>query len=200
VVREKDLQLANPTFLPLLSQLTLQFEESSTVRADWECISFLDKLAFAGIESTQSQVQFKNRISQGGSMRRLVFLAAALCLLGSAAFAQDPVKVDPNHYKVVFENTQVRVLKFHYGPHEKSVMHSHPDLVVTFLTDAHIKFNLPDGTSQEQTGKAGDTAWNAAGKHLPENLSDTPVEGILVELKAKAPTHATPPPPKKQGS
>ena len=56
-------------------------------------------------------------------MRRLLMLGAAVCLLAGAAYAQDPVKVDPAHYKVVFENAQVRVLKIHYGPHEKSVMH-----------------------------------------------------------------------------
>jgi quercetin dioxygenase-like cupin family protein len=116
-------------------------------------------------------------------MRRFVLLAALLCLTGSVAFAQDPVKVDPKHYKVEFENANVRVLKIHYGPHEKSVMHHHPDSVVTFLTDAHIKFTMPDGTTNEHSVKAGDSQWNAAGSHLPENLGDTPMEATLVELK-----------------
>jgi hypothetical protein len=136
-------------------------------------------------------------------MRRSVLLAALLCLTASVAFAQDPVKVDPKHYKVIFENDLVRVLKFHYGPHEKSVMHTHPNLVATFLTDVHIKFTMPDGTSTESTGKVGDSIWNAAGPHSPENLSDMAAEGILVELKTKAPVKkSTPPPatPKKQGS
>lgn len=137
-------------------------------------------------------------------MRRLLLLGAALCLTAASAFAQDPVKVDPKHYKVVFENDRVRVLKIHYGPHEKSVMHSHPDGVVTFLTDERVKFNKADGTSQESSGKAGDTMWTPAGTHLPENLGDTPLEGILVELKGKHVAHpatkAPPPAPKKQGS
>jgi hypothetical protein len=127
-------------------------------------------------------------------MRRFVLLAALLCLTGSVAFAQDPVKVDPKHYKVEFENSQVRVLKIHYGAHEKSVMHHHPDSVVTFLTDAHVKFTLPDGTSSEHTVKAGDAQWNAAGNHLPENLGDSAMEAILVELKHSAPA---PKPPAK---
>jgi quercetin dioxygenase-like cupin family protein len=118
-------------------------------------------------------------------MRRIALLAGLLCLVGSAAFAQDPVKVDPKHYTVAFENSQVRVLKIHYGPHEKSVMHKHPDSVVTFLTDVHVKFTTPDGKSVEQSGKAGDTNWTPAGTHLPENLSDTAMDAILVELKTK---------------
>jgi|SRR5579862_135535 len=118
-------------------------------------------------------------------MRRLLFLAAALCLTSVAAFAQDPVKVDSKHYTVVFENEHVRVLKIHYGPHEKSVMHVHPDAVVTFLTDSHMKFTTPDGKSEVRDGKAGDAVWTPAGPHLPENLSDKPFDAILVELKGK---------------
>ena len=72
-----------------------------------------------------------------------------------------------------------------YGPREKSVMHDHPSGVVTFLTEAHIKFNLPGGKSQEKRYKAGETALAAAGKHLPENLTDKPFEAVPVELKAK---------------
>lgn len=129
-------------------------------------------------------------------MRRFVLLAALLCLTGSVALAQDAVKVDPKHYKVEFENTQVRVLRIHYGAHEKSVMHHHPDLVVTFLTDAHVKFTLPDGTSTEHTVKAGDTQWTPAGTHLPENLGDAAMDGILVELKHPVAKPAPKPPAK----
>jgi quercetin dioxygenase-like cupin family protein len=136
-------------------------------------------------------------------MRRLLLLGVALCLTAASAFAQDPVKVDPKHYTVVFENDRVRVLKIHYGPHEKSVMHSHPDAVVTFLTDEHAKFTLPDGTSPVRDGKAGDAMWTPAETHLPENLGDKSLDGILVELKSKSTAHtskkAPPPTPKKQG-
>jgi len=127
-------------------------------------------------------------------MRRIALLVGLLCLLGSAAFAQDPVKVDPKHYTVVVDNSQVRVLKIHYGPHEKSTMHKHPDSVVTFLTDAHVKFTLPDGTSTEHTVKAGDAHWTPAGTHLPENLGDTAMDAMLVELKTKPAAKPAPKP------
>jgi quercetin dioxygenase-like cupin family protein len=114
-----------------------------------------------------------------------LYIAGLLALAEKPAMAQDPVKVDPKHYKVEFENDQVRVLRINYGPHEKSVMHDHPAGQVVYLTDAHTKFSLPGGKSEEMRGKAGQTAWAAAGKHLPENLDDKPFEGILVELKTK---------------
>jgi hypothetical protein len=64
-----------------------------------------------------------------------------VCLCSATILsAQDAVKVDPKHYTVVSENDQVRILKVHYGPHEKSVMHSHPDTVAVFLTDANVQF------------------------------------------------------------
>jgi len=45
---------------------------------------------------------------------------------------------------VVFENEQVRVLRVHYGPNEKSAMHSHPNAVVIFLSDADRKSRQDD--------------------------------------------------------
>lgn len=98
--------------------------------------------------------------------------------------AQDPVKVDPKHYKVEVENKHVRVLRISYGPHEKSVMHGHPAIVGVFLTDAHFKFTYPDGKTEDIKGKAGQVLWFDAFEHLPENLSDKPFEAIAVELKA----------------
>ena len=115
----------------------------------------------------------------------VLFATLVLVFAAKMALAQDPVKVDPKHYKVQFENDRVRVLRISYGPHEKSVMHEHPAGVAVYITDINVKFTLPDGKTEELHGKAGETSWAAAGKHLPENLSDKPFEGILVELKAK---------------
>jgi quercetin dioxygenase-like cupin family protein len=100
--------------------------------------------------------------------------------------AQDAVKVDPKHYTVVSENAQVRILKVHYGPHEKSVMHSHPAAVAVFLTDSKGQFTYPDGKTESLAGKAGDALYEAATIHLPENTGDNAMDLIVVELKGKA--------------
>lgn len=99
------------------------------------------------------------------------------------AAAQDAAKVDPAHYKVMSENAQVRVLRVHYGPHAKSVMHSHPDGVVVFLTAGKTKFTYPDGKTEVREMKAGDAMYTPHTVHLPENLSDHPMDAVLVELK-----------------
>src|SRR5258708_14169721 len=96
------------------------------------------------------------------------FVVVACFCLGPILAAQDGVKVDPKHYTVVSENDQVRILKIHYGPHEKSVMHSHPATVVVFMADSKGKFTFPDGKTEDFTTKNGEAMYGEAGTHLPE--------------------------------
>jgi quercetin dioxygenase-like cupin family protein len=117
-------------------------------------------------------------------MRRMMLVIFfGLALAVPATMAQDPVKVDPRHYKVEVDNSQVRVLRVKYGPGEKSVMHSHPFGVVVFLTDAHIRFHLPGGKSEVRDGKAGTAQMTPEETHLPENLGAKAFEAILIEIK-----------------
>jgi quercetin dioxygenase-like cupin family protein len=118
-------------------------------------------------------------------MHKAFFLVLFILALAVPVLAQDAVKVDSKHYKVESQNASVRVLRVHYGPKEKSVWHYHPAGVAIAVTDAHVKFNLPGGKSQESTLKAGETMLTGAGRHLPENLSDSDFEVILVELKTR---------------
>jgi quercetin dioxygenase-like cupin family protein len=115
----------------------------------------------------------------------LLFATSMTGVVIGAAIAQDPTVVDAKHYKVMFENEQVRVLKITYGAKEKSVMHEHPNGVAVFITDGQIKFELPDGKSQDAAVKAGQAMFAPGGKHLPENVGDKPFEVVLVELKTK---------------
>jgi hypothetical protein len=96
---------------------------------------------------------------------------------------QDPVKVDPDHYRVELENEKVRVLRIRYGPHEKSVMHEHPSSVQINLTIAHLLLTYPDGRTESIQAKAGQVLLLPASKRLPENLSDFPYEAIAIEMK-----------------
>jgi quercetin dioxygenase-like cupin family protein len=98
--------------------------------------------------------------------------------------AADPVEVDPRHCKVEFEKDRVRVLRISYRPGEKSVMHRHRAAVAVFLTESRAKFTFPDGKSEERSWKASETMLTPAEQHLPENLSDKPLELVFVESKA----------------
>jgi len=118
-------------------------------------------------------------------MRILITAALAYLVYSPLLHAQDAVKVDATHYSVVSENAQVRILRVHYGAHEKSIMHSHPAAVAVFLTDGKGTFTSPDGKSQDFVVKAGDATYSAATTHLPENTGDQPFDLIVVELKGK---------------
>jgi quercetin dioxygenase-like cupin family protein len=117
----------------------------------------------------------------------LAVYGAVLCLCCAPILsAQDAAKVDAKHYTVLSENAEVRILKVHYGPHEKSVMHHHPAGVAVFLTDSRARFTFPDGKTTDVDVKAGDAQYTPAVTHLPENLGDAGMDVIVIELKGKA--------------
>ena len=98
--------------------------------------------------------------------------------------AMDPLKVDPKHYKVEFDNDQVRVLRAKIGAHETAPMHEHSlNRVVTYLTDQDFRVTSMEGKVDHPQHKAGDVSWAGPTKHKEENLSDKPFEVVVVEIK-----------------
>ncbi len=87
------------------------------------------------------------------------------------------------HGTIDFENDAVRVLRFKYGPNDEYMRHEHIEGVLIFLSDHRIRVTYPDGKTVETTAKAGNTLWDTGIKYLPENLSDRPMELMLVEMK-----------------
>src|SRR5688572_21713568 len=118
-------------------------------------------------------------------MRKLRAVAAVCLLLVSygPALAQDPVKVDPTHYKVVFENANVRVLRIDYAPGSKSTMHQHADAIVIPLAASKVRFALADGKSIDQELANESAMYMPAGTHNPSNTGAARVDAILVEFK-----------------
>jgi uncharacterized RmlC-like cupin family protein len=97
----------------------------------------------------------------------------------------DPVKIDPKHYHVEFENDQVRVLRVKIGPHESAPMHEHSlNRVTVYLTGQNFRVTAKDGKVDSVQHQAGDAAWGTPIVHKEENLSDKPFEVIVVELKS----------------
>jgi hypothetical protein len=111
---------------------------------------------------------------------RLAAICGMVLSFSTFTLAQDPWRVDPEHYKVEFEKDQVRVVRVHFEPHYKSVMNQTPARVVIVLTDERVKITSPDGESAERHLKAGTTFWSEGGRGLVENLSDQPFELIWV--------------------
>ena len=84
--------------------------------------------------------------------------STAMCLFFAALlFGQDPVKVDPAHHKVLFENEYVRVLQITLAAGEKTAMHEHPTNAVVFLTDAMSRV-ITDGKGADTPRKANEVS------------------------------------------
>lgn len=114
------------------------------------------------------------------------FGAVAVALFAlNVALAQDPTKVEATHYKLAFENESVQVVDVHYGPHEKSEMHSHPGGVVVVLTAGHLRFTDPHGNSKEVYANPGESRWFPPFRHRVENLGDTAYNAVYIGIKTK---------------
>ncbi len=119
-------------------------------------------------------------------MRGFAAALAAASLLVLPALGQDVATADPAHYTVQFSNSQVRTLRVHYGPHEHSAVHDNSGAVLVLLTDAHLKYTLSDGTVRVMKGLPGEVLWPPLGRAAIENLSDAPLDAVLVQSKCAA--------------
>lgn len=95
----------------------------------------------------------------------------------------DPVSSNPDHYKVVLENAQVRVLEYTDVPGEKTTPHEHPDSVMYTLSSFRRRLYAGDVVRDVEM-PAGSTGWLSAQRHHGENIGETPTHVIFVELKA----------------
>lgn len=101
-----------------------------------------------------------------------------------ASGALDPVKIDPKHYHVAFENDQVRVVRVKIGPGETAPKHEHKlNRVVVYLTDQDFRVTNADGKIETPRHKAGDVGFSGAATHTEVNVGKRPFEVVVVELK-----------------
>ena len=82
-----------------------------------------------------------------------------------------------------FENDRVRVLELRLKPGEREGMHTHPAYVLYALTDYRVKNTSADGTVRVFERKGGDVFWGEPVTHGGENVGDTEVHALIVELK-----------------
>jgi hypothetical protein len=101
-----------------------------------------------------------------------------------AGTALDPLRVDPNHFTLVFENSQVRVLRLKLGPWQSVPMHEYGlDHLAVCITDQNVRETSPEGKAVVTGHKVGDFSWDGPSKQKLDNLTDKPLETVVVELK-----------------
>ena len=101
-------------------------------------------------------------------------------------FAQNPVKLSPQYYKVLIDNDEVRVLEYRLKPGEES-MHSHPRGFVYAFSDAQLKISFPDGRTEETVMKSGGAHWREPVTHAAEKVGNSEAHAIALELKKPRP-------------
>jgi quercetin dioxygenase-like cupin family protein len=101
----------------------------------------------------------------------------------SFVWAQDPAVVNSKTIKVKFENERVRVLEAELPPGVKEQVHSHPAYVIYVLAGGKVRNYAADGKITEAEFKTGEVLYREPLTHAAENIGDTTMHLILVELK-----------------
>lgn len=120
-------------------------------------------------------------------MKRICVLICVLLLTGfvrgDASNAQDPLTVNANTIARKLENPRVRVLEATLKPGEKEKTHSHPAYVIYVIEGGKARTHDADGTVTEAEFKTGAVIYRDAVTHWAENIGNTTIRLMLVELK-----------------
>jgi beta-alanine degradation protein BauB len=97
----------------------------------------------------------------------------------------DPVRIDPQHNILLFENDQVRVFRSWREPGGSEPMHEHVGVgrAAVMLTSIDAQVKLADGTASELHGSAGDVFWSGPVTHTSKNVGSANYEMVVVEVK-----------------
>jgi quercetin dioxygenase-like cupin family protein len=101
----------------------------------------------------------------------------------SAARAQDPLVVNSKTIALKLENPRVRVLEATIKPGDKEKTHSHPAYVIYVIEGGKFRNHAADGTVTDGEFKTGDVIYRDPVTHWAENIGDTSIRLVLVELK-----------------
>ena len=119
-------------------------------------------------------------------MKRLLSFIVFAVLITAASnivFAQDPIKVAPNMYSVVFENERVRVMQVVFKPGQDIKKHSHPDHYAYVLEGGQLTISKPDAKPSVADLTPGQVLWIPAETHWAKNTGATQVKLLVNELK-----------------
>jgi hypothetical protein len=97
----------------------------------------------------------------------------------------DPLWVDAKDFTPVLENSQVRVLRLKLGPRQSAPMHEYTlNHLVVYITEGSVRETPPGGQAEATAHKDGSISWSGPSKQKVENVSDKPLEAVIVELKS----------------
>jgi len=116
-----------------------------------------------------------------------VIVAFTAFAWATSVSAQDPAAVNSKTIKIKFENDRVRVLEAELPPGVKEQVHSHPAYVIYVLAGGKYRNYAADGKTTEGELKTGEVVYRDPLTHAAENIGNTTMHLILVELKTTSP-------------
>jgi hypothetical protein len=118
----------------------------------------------------------------------LIGVAALVFLIARPAISQsdnqDVLIVIPENYKLLFENSLVRVIEARVPPGSEEKPHRHMRGVSICMTEYTVESRiLPDGKWVRSDRKLGTVYWSESSLHVLRNVGTTTSHTIRVELK-----------------
>src|SRR5436305_14240610 len=100
---------------------------------------------------------------------RALLAVAATAVLAHAQQSFDPLSVDPQHFKVEYEDAHIRVLRFRLLPGEKSPMQDHAGRTAVSLGNSRVRLTSDDGNIREIDFHAGEALHQEPMRYSVEN-------------------------------
>jgi len=97
--------------------------------------------------------------------------------------SMDPAVVNATMEHVRLENGRVRAIEGILKPGDKERMHSHPAFVTYVIAGGKVRNNFADGTVVEAELRTNDVLWRDPQTHWIENIGDTTLHFLVLELK-----------------
>jgi len=96
-----------------------------------------------------------------------------------------PVALDPDKFDIRVENARVRVLEARIAPGQGHGMHWHPAHLIYTLSPYKVQDTFPDGSTKTIRRDAGELVWGDELTHATENIGETAVHALIIELKTQ---------------
>lgn len=127
------------------------------------------------------------------------FLVGLLLLAGPTPSTRDALRevdalaASPDHFRLLLENEEVRVLEYQLLPGERDHWHTHPPKVSFVVAGGRLRITTDDGKSFDVDETTDSAAWmGTLGWHFAENIGTTTVRIVLIEVKRAAPAATSP--------
>jgi quercetin dioxygenase-like cupin family protein len=97
----------------------------------------------------------------------------------------DIVKISPDVHKVIFENDTIRVLEVSVKPRATVPMHTNPENINYILEGGTLRLVDPEGSVVDVQLAERQVIPAPVGRHAVENIGQTEVRTLCIELKRR---------------